>query len=143
MKILLIGPYPPPHGGVSVHVYEIRKRLQALGVDCQVVNVDPRASESDEFISIRSGWDLFRTSLRLARSGWILHAHTNGHNLKSWLIALTVGLAGLSGPGSVLTLHSGMLPSYLAQERTGARLLARMTGILYRRVNAGSHEVRT
>ena len=28
MRVLQVGPYPPPHGGVSVHVYEARRQLQ-------------------------------------------------------------------------------------------------------------------
>jgi len=143
MKILLVGPYPPPHGGVSVHVLELRRQLQLSEIDCQVVNVDPRAPASDNFISIRGGADLFRTLLDFARKGWILHVHTNGHNRKSWLVALTAGLAGLPGPGSMLTLHSGMAPAYLAHGRVSARLLARLVCSLYRRVIAVAPEVRT
>ena len=79
---------------------------------------------------------------RFARNGWTLHAHTNGHNHKSWLVALTAGLAGRFGPGSLLTLHSGMAPAYLAKGRAGRRLLARSVCLLYRRVIAVAPEVR-
>jgi len=142
MKILLIGPYPPPHGGVSVHVYEARRQLRLAGIECQVVNVDPRAPKSDEYISIRGGLHLLYVLTRFARNGWTLHAHTNGHNLKSWLVALIAGLAGRCGPGSLLTLHSGLAPVYLAKGREGRRLLARSVCLLYRRVIAVAPEVR-
>ena len=142
MKILLIGPYPPPHGGVSVHVYEARRQLRLAGIECQVVNVDPRAPKSDEYISIRGGLHLLCLLTRFARNGWLLHAHTNGHNHKGWLVALIAGLAGLRGPGSLLTLHSGMAPAYIAKGRAGPRLLARSVCLLYRRVIAVAPEVR-
>jgi glycogen(starch) synthase len=142
MKILLIGPYPPPYGGVSVHVSEARKLLHLSGVDCHVLNVDPHALASSEYLSIRSGWDFCRTMTRFARNGWILHVHTNGHNHRSWLVALAAGIAGTLGPGSLLTLHSGMAPAYLAPGRRGPRLLARLVCVLYRRIVAVAPEIR-
>jgi glycogen(starch) synthase len=46
--------------------------------------------------------------------GWIPHLHTNGHNRKSWLATLACGFAGKIRGGALLTLHSGMVPRYLA-----------------------------
>ena len=46
MKILLIGPYPPPHGGISVHVSGIHRQLMAAGIPCRVLDTGrdpPRA----------------------------------------------------------------------------------------------------
>ena len=142
MKIVLIGPYPPPHGGVSVHVHEASRQLRLAGIECQVVNVDPHAPRSNEYVSIHGGLHLLYLLARFARKGWMLHAHTNGHNHKSWLVALIAGLAGLRGPGSLLTLHSGLAPAYLAKGRAGPRLLARSVCLLYRRLIAVSPEVR-
>jgi len=142
MKILLIGPYPPPHGGVSVHVYEACRHLRLSGIECRVVNVDRRAPHSDDYVSIRGGLHLLFLLNRFARNGWTLHTHTNGHNCKSWLVALLAGLAGRRGPGSLLTLHSGLAPAYIAKGRVGPRLLARSVCLLYRRVIAVSPEVR-
>ena len=142
MKILLIGPYPPPHGGVSVHVYEACRQLRLSGIECRVVNVDPRAPQSNDYVSIRGGLHLLFLLTQFARNGWTLHAHTNGHNHKSWMVALIAGLAGLRGPGSLLTLHSGLAPAYLAKGRAGPRLLARSVCLFYRRVIAVAPEVR-
>ncbi len=142
MKILLVGPYPPPHGGISVHVYELRKQLHMAGIDCRVVNVDPRCLESADYLCIRGGASLLLTLIRYARRGWTLHVHANGHNRKSWLIALTAGVAGLFGPGNVLTLHSGLVPEYLASQRFAARSLARMACGFYKRIIAVSPPVR-
>jgi glycosyltransferase involved in cell wall biosynthesis len=141
MKILLVGPYPPPHGGISVHIYEVRRQLQMAGIHCRVVNVDPRAPESAEYICVRGGLGLFLKLTEFAGRGWTLHVHTNGHNLKSWLIALTAGIAGLFGHGNVLTLHSGLVPERLAPGRRGPRLLARFSCLFYRRVIAVSQAV--
>jgi len=131
MKILLIGPCPPPHGGVSVHVDGIRRDLTAAGIRCHVLSTD----------HIR--WPHFIGSLfRHARHGWTLHLHTNGHNRNSWLLASICGLAGRLGAGAVLSLHSGIAPAYLAPSFAWRRRLARIAASSYRRIICVNPEIR-
>ena len=132
MRILLIGPYPPPHGGVSVHVSGIDQQLTAGGVRCQVLNTN----------QIRLGLGFGIELLRHAWQGWTLHLHTNGHNWRSWLLAMGCGLAGQSGEGCILTLHSGMSPAYLAAAAVWRRRLAGLTCLLYTRVICVSPGIR-
>jgi len=132
MKILLIGPYPPPHGGVSVHVSGIHLQLMAAGVQCRVLD-----SGRD-----RPGLGFGIVLLRHAWQGWTLHLHTNGHNLKSWLVALGCGLAGQFGGGCILTLHSGMAPGYLRAAPRWGRKLAVFVCSLYTRVICVSDGIR-
>jgi glycosyltransferase involved in cell wall biosynthesis len=90
--------------------------------------------------TIRGGADLVRTLVRHARGGAIVHLHTNGHNLKSWLLALVCGVFALAAPSSVVTFHSGLLPSYLARGRLRA-LVARLTCQLFSRVVCVNREI--
>src|SRR5579863_87619 len=122
MRILLIGPYPPPHGGVSVHVCGIHRRLTAAGVFCRVLDTS----------DVRS-WSFNFALLRYALQGWTLHLHTNGHNWKSWLLALWCGIAGQYS-NCILTLHSGMAPVYLTGLYGWRRRMAGFTCRLYSRV---------
>jgi glycogen synthase len=124
MKILLIGPVPPPHGGISVHVSGIHRQLVATGVECAVLDTS--------VISDRSRFALKLASY--AAQGWTLHLHTNGHNRNSWLLALLCGIAGRWSGGCVLTLHSGMMPGYVASCPPGYRKLAGFVCRLYSRV---------
>ncbi|MCX6623975.1 MAG: glycosyltransferase family 4 protein [Acidobacteria bacterium] len=132
MRVLLIGPQPPPHGGISVHVSGIRRHLVAAAVPCNVLDMS----------LVRPGFEFGLTILRHALAGWTLHLHTNGHNVKSWLLALACGLAGQSGGGCILTLHSGMLPGYLATAPLWRRRLAALTCSLYRQVICVSPDIR-
>jgi len=132
MKILLIGPYPPPHGGVSVHVSGIHLQLIAAGIPCRVLETGRD----------RLGLGFGLVLLRHACQGWTLHLHTNGHNLKSWLVALGCGLAGLSSGGCILTLHSGMAPGYLHAAPGWRRRLAAFVCCLYTRVIGVSDGIR-
>src|SRR4051812_34151052 len=129
MKVLLIGPHPPPHGGVSVHVAALRSELRETGIPCAVLDLVPRPDAPPprpperrgrhDLLQIRGGLDLVRTVFRYARAGWTIHLHTNGHNLKSWLSVLACGLAGRWAPRSIVTLHSGLLPTYLRRGERG------------------------
>jgi glycosyltransferase involved in cell wall biosynthesis len=123
MKILLIGNYPPPFGGISVHVQLLNRSLLREGIDCQVLNVDPRVAANPEYIH-SNGYADFIYRLIDASRGRVAHLHTNGHNPKSWLLALTCGWLGrLLGTGSMLTIHSGMSPEYICQSRGKERLI--------------------
>lgn len=133
MKILQIGPYPPPHGGVSVHVSGIHRQLTAAGVRCEVLNTN----------GIGLGRRFAIALLRRACQGWTLHLHTNGHNWKSWVLALICGVAGQSSGGCLLTLHSGMLPAYLGAGSIWRRRLAGLVCLLYTRVICVSPGIRT
>jgi glycosyltransferase involved in cell wall biosynthesis len=131
MKILLIGPYPPPHGGISVHVLGIHRGLAAAGVPCRVLDTS----------AVRS-WSFHFALLRYSVQGWTLHLHTNGHNWKSWLLALWCGIAGQSSGSCILTLHSGLAPGYVTALRGWRRRIARLTCRLYSRVICVSPAVR-
>src|SRR5262245_22068173 len=141
MKVLLIGPYPPPHGGVSVHVAALKSELREAGIRSAVLDLvpapeappppGPEAAEHRTPMRIRHGRDLVRTVFRHAQAGWTVHLHTNGHNLKSWLIVLACGVAARRAPRSIVTLHSGLLPAYLRRGARARRLLARIACRLF------------
>lgn len=131
MKILLIGPQPPPHGGISVHVAGIERRLSNAGVRCRVLDTTK--------ISNRLRFAI--TLLGFAVRGWRLDLHTNGHNRNSWILAWLCGMAGRIGRGSVLTLHSGMAPQYVSSATGAHRSFLAKTCRLYQRMVCVSPEI--
>ena len=141
MKLLLIGPFPPPHGGISVHVAEAKRHLDRAGICNRVLNLNRAAPQGDEYICVRSGIGLLRVLLAHVRNGWTLHLHTNGHNNKSWLVALACGLIGQFAPACLLTVHSGMAPTYLGRTSIWRRLLAYYACRLHGRVIAVNRQI--
>lgn len=116
-----------------MHVSGIHRQLMAAGVTCRVLDMS----------RVRPGFRFGLTVMRHAFAGWTLHLHTNGHNVKSWLLALGCGLAGQSRGGCILTLHSGMVPGYLENAPRWRRRLAALTCSLYRLVICVNPEIRT
>src|SRR3989442_13673072 len=82
MKVLFVGPYPPPHGGISVHVWSAHALMKRAGQQSSVLNVDTRAPESNAYIKISGGFDLLRELVRHVSTGWHFNVHTNRHNPK-------------------------------------------------------------
>jgi glycogen(starch) synthase len=141
MKVLLVGDYPPPYGGVSIHVQQLHAYLRGCGVEAKVLDIGKGGRPAPDVIPTRSPAHF---ALRLAgfiSSGWTVHVHTSGNNPKSWVLAGMVG--GLPGFRSarVITLHSGLLPDYLAAS-SARRNFARVALAGYARVVAVSGAVR-
>ena|SRR6185295_6336034 len=131
MKILLIGPQPPPHGGISVHVAGIERQLITAGIPCRILDTTK--------ISNRLRFAM--TLIGFAMRGWTLHLHTNGHNRNSWILAWLCGMAGRVGRGSALTLHSGMAPQYVSSATRGRRSFLAGTCRLHRRIICVAPEI--
>jgi glycogen synthase len=116
-NVLLVGPVPPPTGGIAAHIEALARVLRTRGV--AVTIADPARSR------LKLLTELGKTRL----AGGVIHVHVCGHNPKSYgLIAACLAAAG---PRPVLaTLHSGLLPAFLDDvSSTGRRTIA---GILRR-----------
>ncbi len=127
MRVLLIGDYPPPYGGIAVQVQHLSWLLRERGVENRVLNIGKgRGVMSPECDTPHSKIDLFFKLIRYARSKYLLHLFTNGENWKSWAMALAVtGTAWLTQARAILTITSGGAPAYLAGAPRLIRALAR------------------
>jgi glycogen(starch) synthase len=129
-RVLLVGDYPPPYGGVSAQVAALQRRLAALpDTTVSVLDIGVRRAERRPgCLSVRGAGDFAAKLTAHAARGFTLHVHTNGHNAKSWLIAGGCAAAGLAnGRRTVISLGSGLMPDYLTRVRRGMRTLARTT----------------
>lgn len=128
MRVLLVGDYPPPYGGIAVHVRHLSRTLPRHGITCRVLNIgQSRRVSSSEYESAPRAGDFLRTLIRYARAGYLLHLFTNGENPKSWMLTLVVGLAGrIWRTPAVVTITSGGAPAYLAGARSWLRSMARL-----------------
>lgn len=127
MKVLLIGDYPPPLGGIAVHLQQLQRSLQALGAQPRVLDIGKgaaRRAASEDVLPVRSGGRLLLELARDAARGFTLHLHTSGNNPKAWAL---IGLVAQVPAPKVVTLHSGLLPAFLGA--SGLRRLAARTAL--------------
>ena len=80
MRILLIGPYSPPRGGVQAHVSALRQYLLARGVSCEVIDLSPgRKTEGSGIYGPRNALGLAWLLLTLRYD--VAHLHVGGNDI--------------------------------------------------------------
>lgn len=119
-------------------MHERRKRTGQLS---NVLNIDPRAPESEDYIKISGARDFIRELVHHAHHGWTFDVHTNGHNPKSWAIAFACGAVAKLGPGATLTIHSGLAPAYIRNAPKWMRRALQMVGGMYGKVICVNREI--
>lgn len=139
MRVLLVGDYPPPHGGVAVHVQQLHGYLRERGVETVVLDIGKGGRPAPDVIPVRTPTQYGKRLAGFLREGWTVHVHTSGNNPKSWMLAATAGVKARAP--RVITLHSGLLPDYLAGSLS-RRAFARVALSGYSRVVAVSEAVR-
>jgi glycosyltransferase involved in cell wall biosynthesis len=143
LRIAIVGNWPPPAGGVAVHVEALARHLAARGADVRVLDVGEGAHRGGPVVPARAPHRFAAGLVRAAAERRLVHVHTNGANPKSWLVALAAGRARApGGPAGVLTLHSGLGPGWLASGNAAARrALARSACAGFGRVVAVSEPI--
>jgi glycogen synthase len=108
MRVLLMGPYPPPYGGVQTNLVAIRQYLRKREIPCAVINLTRyRKEEADEIYYPKSALELLKLLFRLRYD--IIHLHFGG-NLTRRLLLLALVCSMLPRRKVVLTFHSGGYP---------------------------------
>jgi len=132
--IALVGPYPPPWGGIAVHVRALRRLAEEKGIAVRVYDTgeESRSRSGEDGVFRGGGVAGIAAAVRAVR-GLPLHVHIPGNNARAWLLALSFGRPfRLHGPGALLTVHSGLAPAFL-QERAH-RELARAACLGFERI---------
>ena len=139
MRVVQLGPYPPPHGGVQTNLVAIREYLRRNGHACDAINLTRfRREDADGVYYPVGAAALMRLLWRLPAD--ILHLHFGG-DLTPRLLGLALFCTLLPGRKTVLTFHSGGYPgSPAGQTAAPATLrgfvLRRLDGLIG--VNAGN-----
>ncbi|HEX6645080.1 MAG TPA: glycosyltransferase family 4 protein [Gemmatimonadales bacterium] len=109
MRVLQLGPYPPPHGGVQTNIVAIRRRLRERGIPCAVINITSAPESGDEEVYYPRGVPaLLRLLGELSYD--IVHLHLGG-SVTPRVLGLAAVCAMIPGKRSVMTFHSGGYPS--------------------------------
>jgi glycosyltransferase involved in cell wall biosynthesis len=130
MRVVQLGPYPPPHGGVQTNLVAIRDLLRSTGHECLAINLTRhRREDADGVFYPKSASGLLRLLWTLKAD--ILHLHFGG-DLTPRLLGLALCCTLLPGRRTVLTFHSGGYPGSPAGQTAGPRTLR---GFVLRRLD--------
>ena len=130
MRVIQLGPYPPPHGGVQSNLVAIRNYLRRSGHSCDVINLTRHRQQDADGVHYPAGaLDLARLLWRLPAD--ILHLHFGG-DLTPRLLGLLALCSALPGRRTVLSFHSGGYPGSPAGLTAAP---ATLRGLLFRRLD--------
>jgi glycosyltransferase involved in cell wall biosynthesis len=133
MKVLQMGPYPPPHGGVQTNLEAIRTYLLERGIACAVINLTRyRKERRDGIYYPKTALGVVQLLLRLDYD--LIHVHAGG-DLSPRHAALLLFCSLLPGKKTVFSFHSGGYPRSDAGRRASPRsfrgfVLRRLDGLI-------------
>jgi glycosyltransferase involved in cell wall biosynthesis len=112
LKVVQLGVFPPPHGGVQTNVAAIHERLQAHGHDSFVINLTGNRQTGIQNVFFpRTAADVCKLLVSLRPN--VTHLHIGG-DITPRLIALAAFTRLFPGRKTVCTLHSGGYPASVA-----------------------------
>lgn len=100
MKIVLIGTYPPPYGGISVHIKRIKQYLEGSGVEVVVYNESKKESANIKVIKRYISFIFIIPFIK----GDIFHFHTLNKKIR-----ILLGFYKMLGKKIILTIHGESL----------------------------------
>jgi len=130
MRVLQLGPYPPPHGGVQSNLVSIRDYLRSAGHECRAINLTRFRRRDADGVYYPAGaaalaWLLWRLPAD------IVHLHFGG-DLTPRLLGLLFFCTLLPRRKTVLSFHSGGYPSSPAGRSAAP---ATVRGYVFRRLD--------
>jgi glycosyltransferase involved in cell wall biosynthesis len=125
MDVTLVGSYPPPHGGQSVHVRNLARYLRTQAFGVQVVNTGSNKKLDEAGVTnVDSAWGLLVTLLG-ARAPTVIHVHVSLPTDWGKLVPIAVA-AKLKGIAWIVTVHSGGAVERLKSATPLQRFITRM-----------------
>ena len=121
IKILEIGPYPPPNSGWSVRIKYLKDSFNKLSHDCKVLNLGKgRMVKSNEYIGFKNGFDYIIKLVLFRLQGYHLHMHMNGQSVKGPILSLAALLISIcSFDRAALTFHGGIEQLFFPKRNAG------------------------
>ncbi|GAB6168179.1 glycosyltransferase family 4 protein [Clostridium carnis] len=116
-KISLVGLYPPPIGGISIHIKRLKEYLESIGYEVNLYNESKEESEGENIHNIKSYVSLF---IKLLKSDSdIIHFHTINYKVRSilWIFKF------ITNKKIILTVHG---QSYLDQMKKSNFIIKKM-----------------
>lgn len=123
-RLVIIGPYPPPHGGVEVHVARLHDYAAGRGALSSVINISRHRSSGHRDVHFPStGLGVLALLIRLKPD--VAHVHIGGDpSVRELLLCVLTGL--LPKTVAVVTFHSGGTPESIAGSSRPFRYLLRI-----------------
>jgi glycosyltransferase involved in cell wall biosynthesis len=102
-KIAIIGPYPPPYGGIAIHIQRLKKRLEEEGYKPIIYELGRQEQNNDGIVSPQSVNRWLLSYFFFSKED-IIHFHN-----PDWRMRVVIGMMGLVGKKTVISIHGSSL----------------------------------
>jgi len=127
-RIAIIGSYPPPYGGIGVHLERLARRLEAEGVDFVLYNTVSESERPPHVVSVARRKHSWYLDFCLRHRCDVVHLVT-----VNWLSRVLMGLTAWLRRGTyILSIHGKSISDALNES---GRLQSILTRWLLRRMN--------
>jgi len=110
-KIALLGAYPPPYGGVSIHIQRLMYGLEKKGIECVVYDFSGEQKDvSDNNVVVVRNHKKWLLKYIFTVKENIIHVHVS-----DWRLRAVIGLMGLLGKKTVISIHGEILEGSLKE----------------------------
>lgn len=116
MKIVLVGPYPPPIGGISIHMKRVARHLRIIGLECDIYDESNGNNRLEGVYPIRS-YKYFILRFPFIR-GNLFHFHSISKKIR-----IMLALFRIFGKKIILTIHGGSLMEQIEQSNRVVRFV--------------------
>jgi len=144
LKVIIVGAYPPPIGGNSVHIKRLKDELDSNNIECVALDIYGNANIASDHGVVRIGptgiLSLLSAILFLRKNeSHVVHFHVSA--LGKFLYLGTFMLLPLrEGTKTVLTIHSGSFVRKYEKYNYFKKMLARRLLRSFSHVITVSHE---
>lgn len=145
MKILQIGPYPPPFGGWAYHIKLLKDYMLEKGLCNDVLNLgtNNRKIKSREYIDVQNGLDFAWKNIVYNSRGYSIYFHVDGGPIKGLILNLVSEiLALLFGRRITVNFHAGIYQKCFEEGRWFRRFLAKLVLGLAKQIICNSEPVK-
>lgn len=98
MKVTIVGPYPPPFGGISVHIKRMKNYLKERNIQCDILNNSDFTNLDESIYSVKSTKEVLLKAL--FEKSDLIHFHTINPKMR-----MLLGFLKICNKKIILTIH--------------------------------------
>lgn len=108
-RIALIGPYPPPYGGIAIHIQRLKEQLEERGYECAVYELGRQEPTEGNVIRVKNTKRWLLKYFFFAKED-VIHFHN-----PDWRMRVIMGLMDLLGRKTIISIHGESLNNSLVE----------------------------
>lgn len=108
IEIALLGSYPPPYGGVSIHIQRLKEKLDEIGIITLVYDFSGKGGKKDNDVVLVNRSIKWLVKYFFTAKEKIIHSH-----FSDWRIRSIIGLMSFFKKKTIITIHGDSLKQSL------------------------------